>query len=100
MIVTIWGASMARQDLVRWFVRLRRGCEGAPADSRRGSGCAPGEPTGAAAHGGPRTRWLAPAGRSVRSGAPTCDPARPKNVTTLGVDEHIVRHEAPLFREE
>jgi len=28
------------------------------------------------------------------------DPARFENVTSLGVDEHVVRHEALLFRME
>jgi hypothetical protein len=36
----------------------------------------------------------------VEARARTSDPARLQKVTTLGVDEHIVRHEALLFRME
>ena len=36
----------------------------------------------------------------VEARARTSDPARLQNVKTLGVDEHIVRHEALLFRME
>jgi transposase len=36
----------------------------------------------------------------VEARARTSDPARLPNVKTLGVDEHIVRHEALLFRME
>jgi hypothetical protein len=36
----------------------------------------------------------------VEAKARVADPARLKNVKTLGVDEHIVRHEALLVRME
>jgi hypothetical protein len=101
MIVTVRRALVAHQDLVRWF-----------RSSPPGSARAAGRTSAVAVAVRPANRWawlrtaspsdppLTPAGDRVEAGVRTSHPAPLKERVVLGVDEHIVHDEAPLFRME